>query len=88
MASLYHLGTSLSCNIEIPLLLAQSLTGVAVFPAPFYYLRSDNEGERGGVYQQRWPLEERGDGVLGCVVHSLRLLPVETGERTTTKMAA
>ena len=46
------------------------------------------EGERGGVYPQRWPLEECGDGDLGLGVHSLRMLPVEKGERTTIKMAA
>lgn len=43
------------------------------------------EGERGEVYQQRWPLEERGDSDPGRVVHSLRLLLVETGERTTIR---
>jgi len=45
------------------------------------------ERERGGVYQQRWPLEERGNGDLGLIVHALRLLLVETGKRTTIKMA-
>ena len=43
------------------------------------------EGERGGVYQQRWPLEKTGDSDPGLVVHSLRLLLVETGERTTIR---
>ena len=45
------------------------------------------ERERGGVYQKRWPLEERGEGDLGLMVHALRLLIVETGKRTTINMA-
>ena len=46
------------------------------------------EGKGGGVYPQRRPPEECLDGDLGLGVHSLRILPVEKGERTTIKMAA
>lgn len=81
------LGTSPACNSEIPHPVAQSLAGVAVFPAPLYYLQSRqwNGTGRGLPAEMAARVSEGGEMAHGSCSPGARASPCRSGGRDYSK---